>query len=78
MDNVILLASAVHGYVPTADALRQAALDHMIERGTGQIWAVDQVRYARQRRVVHRGPVRDHADSHAASRRRSSAMRHNT
>ena len=36
------------------------------------------VRCARQRRVVHRGPVRDHADSHAASRRRSSARRHNT
>ena len=39
---------------------------------------LDQVRCARQRRVVHRGPVRDHADSHAASRRRSSARRHNT
>jgi hypothetical protein len=39
---------------------------------------LDQVRCARQRRVVHRGPVRDHADSQAASHRRSSARRHNT
>jgi len=38
--------------------------------------AVIAVRCADQRRVVHRGPVRDHADSHAASRRRSSASRH--
>ena len=29
-----------------------------------------------QRRLVHRGPVEAHADSHAASRRRSSTRRH--
>ena len=31
-----------------------------------------------QRRVVHWGSVRDHADSHAVSRRRSSISRHST
>ena len=61
---------------PVDKGLPQLAHFQSAPRGSGSHqFSLEMRSCAGQRRVVHRGPVRDHADSHAASRRRSSTSR---